>query len=139
MPVLVTSNFDDDSIKNEWASIEMPFSHYVYRKFLDAFKLFFFALLLVVLHKYALLLVVLHKYVCKPYWAYVTKNSTKSFYVHVFVYANVFLKTLLVLDTLFQETLATGYVWTNVPPSVSYAHRIPHTCCVTPAFCWNLP
>ena len=28
MPVLVTSNFDDDSIKNEWASMEKPFSHY---------------------------------------------------------------------------------------------------------------
>ena len=28
MPVLVTSNFDDDSIKNEQASIETPFSHY---------------------------------------------------------------------------------------------------------------
>ena len=28
MPVLVTSNFDDNSIKNEWASIETPFSHY---------------------------------------------------------------------------------------------------------------
>ena len=28
MPVLVTSNFDDDSIKNEQASIEIPFSHY---------------------------------------------------------------------------------------------------------------
>ena len=28
MPVLVTSNFDDDSIKNEWASEEKPFSHY---------------------------------------------------------------------------------------------------------------
>ena len=27
MPVLVTSNFDDDSIKNEQASIETPFSH----------------------------------------------------------------------------------------------------------------
>ena len=27
MPVLVTSNFDDDSIKNEKASIETPFSH----------------------------------------------------------------------------------------------------------------
>ena len=27
MPVLVTSNFDDDSIKNEWASMETPFSH----------------------------------------------------------------------------------------------------------------
>ena len=27
-PVLVTSNFDDDSIKNEWASMETPFSHY---------------------------------------------------------------------------------------------------------------
>ena len=26
MPVLVTSNFDDDSIKNEWASMETPFS-----------------------------------------------------------------------------------------------------------------
>ena len=25
--VLVTSNFDDDSIKNEWASLETPFSH----------------------------------------------------------------------------------------------------------------
>ena len=23
-----TSNFDDDSIKNEWASMETPFSHY---------------------------------------------------------------------------------------------------------------
>ena len=30
MPVLVTSNFDDDSIKNERASIETPFSHYKY-------------------------------------------------------------------------------------------------------------
>ena len=29
MPVLVTSNSDDDSIKNEWASLESPFSHYV--------------------------------------------------------------------------------------------------------------
>ena len=28
MPVLVTSNFDDDSIKNEGASMETPFSHY---------------------------------------------------------------------------------------------------------------
>ena len=28
MPVLITSNFDDDSIKNEWASKETPFSHY---------------------------------------------------------------------------------------------------------------
>ena len=28
MPVLVTSNFADDSIKNEWASMETPFSHY---------------------------------------------------------------------------------------------------------------
>ena len=29
MPVLVTSNFDDDSIKNEQASVETPFSHYM--------------------------------------------------------------------------------------------------------------
>ena len=28
MPVLVTSNFDDDSIKNERASMEPAFSHY---------------------------------------------------------------------------------------------------------------
>ena len=28
MPVLVTSNFDDESIKNEQASIEIPFSPY---------------------------------------------------------------------------------------------------------------
>ena len=28
MPVLVTSNFDDDSIKNEGTSMETPFSHY---------------------------------------------------------------------------------------------------------------
>ena len=28
MPILVTSNFDDDSIKNELASMETPFSHY---------------------------------------------------------------------------------------------------------------
>ena len=28
MPVLVTSNVDDNSIKNEWASMETPFSHY---------------------------------------------------------------------------------------------------------------
>ena len=28
MPVLVTSNFDDDSIKNEQASMETSFSHY---------------------------------------------------------------------------------------------------------------
>ena len=27
MPVLVTGNFDDESIKNEWASMETPFSH----------------------------------------------------------------------------------------------------------------
>ena len=27
MPVLVTSNFDDDSIKNEQANMETPFSH----------------------------------------------------------------------------------------------------------------
>ena len=25
----VTSNLDDDSIKNEWASMETPFSHYM--------------------------------------------------------------------------------------------------------------
>ena len=25
MPVLITSNFDDDSIKNKWASMETPF------------------------------------------------------------------------------------------------------------------
>ena len=28
MPVLVISNFDDDSIKNEEASMATPFSHY---------------------------------------------------------------------------------------------------------------
>ena len=28
MPVLVTSSFDDDSIKNEQTSMETPFSHY---------------------------------------------------------------------------------------------------------------
>ena len=28
MPVLVTSNFDDDLIKNECARMETPFSHY---------------------------------------------------------------------------------------------------------------
>ena len=28
MPVLVTSNFDDDSIKNERASMEIAFSYY---------------------------------------------------------------------------------------------------------------
>ena len=28
MPVLVTRNFDDDSIKNEQASMETAFSHY---------------------------------------------------------------------------------------------------------------
>ena len=32
MPVLVTSNFDDDSIKNKRASMETPFSHYKYRR-----------------------------------------------------------------------------------------------------------
>ena len=37
MPVLVTSNFDDDSIKNEWTSMETPFSHYKSMgNFLDA-------------------------------------------------------------------------------------------------------
>ena len=36
MPVLVTCNFDD-SIKNEWASMETPFSHYKSMEiFLDA-------------------------------------------------------------------------------------------------------
>ena len=29
MPVLVTSNFDDASIKNERTSIETPFFHYM--------------------------------------------------------------------------------------------------------------
>ena len=37
MPVLVNSNFDDDSIKNERASMETPFSHYKSMgNFLDA-------------------------------------------------------------------------------------------------------
>ena len=37
MPDLVTSNFDDDSIKNERASMETPFSHYKSMgNFLDA-------------------------------------------------------------------------------------------------------
>ena len=37
MPVLVTNNFDDDSIKNERASMETAFSHYKSGgKFLDA-------------------------------------------------------------------------------------------------------
>ena len=37
MPVLVTSNFDDDSIKNEQASMETQFSHYKSMgNFLDA-------------------------------------------------------------------------------------------------------
>ena len=33
MPILVTSNFDDDSIKNERASMERAFSHYKYGKY----------------------------------------------------------------------------------------------------------
>ena len=37
MPVLVTSNFDDDLIKNEQASMETPFFHYKSMgNFLDA-------------------------------------------------------------------------------------------------------
>ena len=37
MPVQVTSNFDDDSITNERASMETPFSHYKSKgNFLDA-------------------------------------------------------------------------------------------------------
>ena len=37
MPVLVTSNFDDDSIKNEQANMETAFSHYKSMgNFLDA-------------------------------------------------------------------------------------------------------
>ena len=37
MPVLVTSNFDDDLIKNERASMETPFSHHKSMgNFLDA-------------------------------------------------------------------------------------------------------
>ena len=37
MPILFTSNFDDDSIKNERASMETPFSHYKSMgNFLDA-------------------------------------------------------------------------------------------------------
>ena len=37
MPVLVTSNFDDDSIKNKWASMETAFSHgWFMGNFLDA-------------------------------------------------------------------------------------------------------
>ena len=37
MPVLVTSNFDDDSIKNERASMETLFPHYKSMgNFLDA-------------------------------------------------------------------------------------------------------
>ena len=37
MPVLVTSNFDDDSIKTERASMETAFSHYKSMgNFLDA-------------------------------------------------------------------------------------------------------
>ena len=37
MPVLGTSNFDDDSIKNDRASIETAFSHYKSMgNFLDA-------------------------------------------------------------------------------------------------------
>ena len=37
MSVLVTSNFDDDSIQNQWASMETPFSHYKSMgNFLDA-------------------------------------------------------------------------------------------------------
>ena len=37
MPVLVTSNFDDDSIKNKQASMKTAFSHYKpMGNFLDA-------------------------------------------------------------------------------------------------------
>ena len=37
MPVMFTSNFDDDSIKNERARMETPFSHYKSMgNFLDA-------------------------------------------------------------------------------------------------------
>ena len=37
MPVLVTSNFDDDSIKNEQVSMATPFSNYKFMgNFLDA-------------------------------------------------------------------------------------------------------
>ena len=37
MPVLVTSNFDDDSTKNERASMKTAFSHYKSMEFfLDA-------------------------------------------------------------------------------------------------------
>ena len=35
MPILVTSNFDDDLIKHEQASMETPFSHYKSKGLLD--------------------------------------------------------------------------------------------------------
>ena len=38
MPVLVTCNFDDDSIKNERASMETAFSHYKSMGFLQTLK-----------------------------------------------------------------------------------------------------
>ena len=36
MPILVTSKFDEDPIKNECASLKTPFSHYKYGDFKDA-------------------------------------------------------------------------------------------------------
>ena len=38
MSVLVTSKFYDDSIKNEWASMETPFSHYNIKSEMRSFK-----------------------------------------------------------------------------------------------------
>ena len=36
MPVPINSKFDNESIKNEWASMETPFSHYKFMgNFLD--------------------------------------------------------------------------------------------------------
>ena len=60
-----------------------------------------------------------------------------SFYVHVFVYVNACL--FKGTTFFFQETQSTAYVWTNMPPSMTYTDRIPHARRVTPAFCLDLP
>ena len=69
---------------------------------------------------FALLLAALHKYVCrnKSFTRLILPNigpkNKISMSMSLYMPMHVFFKTLLVLDTLFQETLATGYVGINV-------------------------
>ena len=96
MPVLVTSNFDDDSIKNKRASMETAVSHYKsMEKFLDAQEQA--GLILTAVGQPF----ILWKWLCRTYMHYKPYDDKSAQMSCVYLVFGSFLGVLIIIFSVF--------------------------------------